>query len=470
MKFKSTRGAEAPSFSEAFNQGLAPDGGLFVPELFPNISERLDFYSTLTYAELAAEFMFIFAEEINKDEWQKLTEQSYSSFSESAPDKIFLKEILNPSDTVDISVLELFHGPTLAFKDFALQLVGKLYERECLKSKKVYTILGATSGDTGSAAIYGVLGNPSINIFIMYPEGKIAPEQELQITTTGSANVFSISIAGTFDDAQAIVKDAFSDRVFAEKVGLAAVNSINIARILAQSIYYLFAYLKVKKKADESLNANSDKKRMRFIVPTGNFGNVLSGWFLNNMGLDCDFVLATNENDVLHSLWNTGEYKKKPAKETYAPSMDIQQASNFERLLYYMYDEDAEKVFKILSELKEKGIVHIDMSRAPKSISSISTNDSEIEDAIRIFYTQHGYILDPHTACAYKGIDPASRNIIVSTASPAKFPKVIEKCTGIIPKDEVLERLRTREKVFVSMGVDAEKIKEYILRTLALNI
>jgi threonine synthase len=444
MKFKSTRGTSVDSFLEAFNAGLAADGGLFVPEYFPDIKERLEYYRTLSYPALVAEFFTLFDDEISKEEWTEITEKAYSDFS--VPDKVQLVE-LSP----DLSVLELFHGPTLAFKDFALQVVGQLYSRECQKKGKTYTILGATSGDTGSAAIYGVLGNNSIRIFIMYPDGKIAPQQELQITTTGAQNVFPVAIQGTFDDAQTIVKQVFSDKNFAEEIHLAAVNSINIARILAQSAYYLFTYLKIK-----------TNKHIKFLVPTGNFGNVLSGWMLTNMGVDCSFVLGTNENDVLHQVWQTGEYIKKDSKVTHAPSMDIQQASNFERLLYYMYDGNTERVREVLDGFKNEGRVKIDVKLLPSLITSTSTSNNEIENIISEFYVAHNYILDPHTACAYKGIDTDSYNIIVSTASPAKFPEIIEKSIGIIPADSRLEALKDEKKVFVKLPADLEIIKKYI--------
>ncbi len=448
MKFKSTRGVSVDSFLDAFNAGLASDGGLFVPEFFPSIKDKLEYYKTLTYPALVAEFMSLFDDEISKEEWVEVVNKAYSDFA--VPDKVALKDISS-----DLSILELFHGPTLAFKDFALQVVGQLYSRECTKRGKRYTILGATSGDTGSAAIYGVLGNTAINIFIMYPDGKIAPQQELQITTTGASNVFPIAIDGTFDDAQTIVKQVFPDKSLADEVHLAAVNSINIARILAQSVYYLFTYLKI-----------DTNKRIQFSVPTGNFGNVLSGWILNNMGLDCSFVLATNENDVLHHVWQTGEYLKRDSKVTYAPSMDIQQASNFERLLYYMYGGDTDKVKGVLEEFKNNGRVAIDRELLPSSIRSVSTSDAEIEKVISDFYTKYNYILDPHTACAYKGISSEYYNVIVATASPAKFPEIIEKTTGVAPTDRRLDALKDKRRVFKSLPADLELVKKYIIQNI----
>lgn len=455
MNFVSTRGAKVDSFLSAFNKGLADDGGLFLPESFPNLTDRLDTLSKLTYPELVADFMYLFAPEINREEWSSLTKKSYFDFS--VADVINLHTLRE-----NLYILELFHGPTRAFKDFALQLVGSLYERESKKNNSTYTIVGATSGDTGSAAIYGVIQNPSVKIFIMYPDGKIAHEQELQITTTGSSNVFPIAIEGTFDDAQRIVKELFSDAEFSKQIHIAAVNSINIARILAQSVYYLYTYLKLR-KSDQS-------SKIRFIVPTGNFGNILSGWILNKMGIECDFMFATNENNVLDVLWKKGIYAKKGAVSTYAPSMDIQQASNFERMLYFMYGENPEKVKQILVKFNSDSSVPIDISLIPKNITSYSVSDSEIEQSIKNCFTEYAYVLDPHTACAYAGISSGSVNteyleyidVILATASPAKFPEIVEKCTGMKSIDPAIEKLKERKKVYVKKEARTEAIKGYI--------
>ncbi len=475
MNFVSTRGSKVDSFLDAFNKGLADDGGLFLPETLPDLTDRLDVLSKLTYPELVAEFMYMFAPEIDREEWSGLTKKSYSEFSAADVVNLHsLKGVLNR----DLYVLELFHGPTRAFKDFALQLVGSLYERESKKNNSTYTIVGATSGDTGSAAIYGVIQNPSVKIFIMYPDGKIAHEQELQITTTGSPNVFPIAIEGTFDDAQRIVKELFSDTEFAKQIHIAAVNSINIARILAQSVYYLYTYLKLRKSNQVS--------KIRFIIPTGNFGNILSGWILNKMGVECDFIFATNENNVLDVLWKTGVYAKKGAVSTYAPSMDIQQASNFERMLYFMYGESAEKVKEILGTFNTNSSVSIDMSLIPKNITSRSVSDLEIEESIKNCFDKYTYVLDPHTACAYASLPSEAGestervnietnteyekyvDVILATASPAKFPEIVEKCTGKKPIDPAIEKLKERKKLYVKKEARTEVIKKYIEECLGL--
>lgn len=450
MKFQSTRGDIAETFLEAFNKGLAGDGGLYIPTELPNLTDRFDSLAKLSYPELVAEFMSYFDNEISKEDWKKLAAKSYEAFA--SKDVVSLVEL-----TTDLHVLELFHGPTLAFKDFALQIVGNLYEYEVRVHGKRYTIVGATSGDTGSAAIHSVLNKENIDIFIMYPKGKIAPLQELQITTTVAHNVFPISIEGTFDDAQAIVKKLFADTEFSQRINLAAVNSINIARILAQSAYYLYAFLKLR---------STTKLPIKFVVPTGNFGNILSGWLLTKMGMDASFVAATNENDVLHKLFTTGMYQKQSAQSTHAPSMDIQQASNFERLIYYMFEGDTERVVRTMKEFNEKGNVAFDTNLFPKNITTATTSNENIIEVIKSFFTQYNYILDPHTACAAPHVTPGYCNVILATASPAKFPDTIENAIKVHPTDPRLESVKDLPQQKVELPADIEKVKKYILETI----
>ena len=320
MKFVSTRGqADSVSFTGAVAQGLAPDGGLYLPEEFPDITPFLSLWEGMSYSELCLSFFRLFATDIQEVVLERVVKDSYSRFSrdEIAP-LVSLSE--------NLKVLELFHGPTLAFKDFALQLLGNLYEEQIRRDGKNLTVIGATSGDTGAAAISGLLGKKGVKVFILFPEGKVSPLQERQMTSTEADNIFPLAIEGTFDDAQRAVKEIFSDLEFKERVGLSAVNSINLARILAQSVYYLFAWLKM---------AKGDRKHTTFVVPTGNFGNVFAGWLLTKMGLPIKgFRVATNQNDVLHRLFKSGEYSLGSFHPSLAPSMDIQVASNFERLLF----------------------------------------------------------------------------------------------------------------------------------------
>ncbi len=319
MQYLSTRGQTRPhTFSEAVEAGLAPDAGLFLPETLPDIAGKLTSWSSLSYAELAAEFLFLFAPEIPLEEWHSLTAKAYSRFD--SPAVAPLRKI-----TEKTYVLELWHGPTLAFKDFALQLLGLLYKRQVERSGKRLAVLGATSGDTGSAAIHGCMGQDGITIFILYPDGRVAPLQERQMACTGASNVFAIPVPGTFDDAQRVVKDIFGDTGYAASVNLSAVNSINIARVLAQCVYYVWAWLRLPESA---------RAQVEFVVPTGNFGNVLAGWLTQKMGLPgVSFRVATNQNDILHRFFTAGEYSQGAVSPSFAPSMDIQAASNFERYL-----------------------------------------------------------------------------------------------------------------------------------------
>ena len=283
MNFLSTRGqTPALGFSEAVATGLAPDGGLFLPVALPDFSADLPRLAKLGYADLCFEFMRAFATDIPLTTLRMIVAKSYTTFA--SPEIAPLKK-LGP----DLYVLELFHGPTLAFKDFALQLLGNLYEHQCAVRGETINVLGATSGDTGAAAIHGLLGKPGTAIFILYPDGRVSPLQERQMTCTGAANVFALALDGTFDDAQAALKVIFSNQAFRTGHRLSAVNSINLARVLAQCVYYLYAWLRLPE---------SERSRVEFVVPTGNFGNVLAGWLLQQMGVPIPgFKVATNQND-----------------------------------------------------------------------------------------------------------------------------------------------------------------------------
>ncbi|MEC8279972.1 MAG: threonine synthase, partial [Verrucomicrobiota bacterium] len=321
MQYISTRGqVPAVSFSTAVAQGLAPDGGLYLPEKLPNLRPHLGEWSKLGYTELCEAFFAVFATDIDSAELKEVVASSYTKF-----DHADIAPIVKLDDTR--YVLELFHGPTLAFKDFALQLLGNLYESQIARNRSRISVLGATSGDTGAAAIHGLLGKEGVTTFILYPDGRISPLQERQMTCTGAGNVFPLAIKGSFDDAQTAMKTVFEDREFAAEVGLSAVNSINLARILAQCVYYLYAYFRLPEDVRDDIT---------FVVPTGNFGNVLAGWLVQRMGLPIKgFRVATNQNDILHRLFQAGTYQLDEVVPSVAPSMDIQVASNFERFLYY---------------------------------------------------------------------------------------------------------------------------------------
>ena len=295
MRFISTRG-ETPAlgFSEAVATGLAPDGGLYLPERMPDFSGDLRRWEGMDYASLCFEFMRVFATDIPEDTLRRLVAASYSRFTDPAIAP------LRPL-AQGLYVLELWHGPTLAFKDFALQLLGNLYAHQCATRRESINVLGATSGDTGAAAIHGLIGRPGTAIFILYPDGRVSPLQERQMACTGADNVFAVAIDGTFDDAQAALKEVFADQGFRTRLRLSAVNSINLARVLAQCVYYLHAWLRLPE---------SERGNVEFVVPTGNFGNVLAGWMLQRMGVPIrGFRVATNQNDILYRLFTTGEYR-----------------------------------------------------------------------------------------------------------------------------------------------------------------
>lgn len=429
MRFLSTRG-ESPElgFSEAVATGLAPDGGLYVPADFPDISPFLDRWAGLSYPELCLEFFKCFATDMDEGVLASCVERAYAAFTH--PEIAPLKE-LEP----DLHVLELFHGPTLAFKDFALQLLGNLYEAQIERTGKPVNVLGATSGDTGAAAIHGLLGKKGVRIFILYPDGGVSPLQERQMTCTGADNVHALAIKGTFDDAQTLIKDIFGDLSFRHAHHLSAVNSINLARVLAQCVYYIHAALRFP--ADQ-------RGEITFVVPTGNFGNVLAGWWASRMGLGVSgFRIATNQNDILYRLFTTGTYEVKSVSPSTAPSMDIQIASNFERFLHTHEGGDASRVRSIMARFKATGAYVFDAF--DRDIFSASrADDACIRGHIREVYQKYGYLVDPHTACAFEDLPADGLRVILGTAHPAKFPETIESATGIHPTAPSLEALKAR--------------------------
>ena len=446
MQYISTRGQVPPVFfSEAVAQGLAPDGGLYLPETLPSLKPYLDKWEKLDYAELCEEFLSFFATDIERTDLKTIVERSYTRFDHSD-----IAPVLQLSE--ECFILELFHGPTLAFKDFALQLLGNLYEAQIARTGKPISILGATSGDTGAAAIHGLLGKTGVKTFILYPEGRISPLQERQMTCTGADNVFPLAIEGSFDDAQTAMKTVFEDRSFADEVGLSAVNSINLARILAQCVYYLFAFFRLPTKLREAVT---------FVVPTGNFGNVLAGWFVQRMGVPIKgFRVATNKNDILHRLFQTGKYQLGAVSPSVAPSMDIQVASNFERFLYYLLDEDPAKVREVMHTFRTTGNYEFDQFDS-HGMQSSCTDDNEISKLIKDVYEQYGYIVDPHTACGFNG-NFSGPQIILATAHPAKFPKVIAESINREATHPSLEALKKREIIKYTVEPTPSSIKEFM--------
>ncbi len=446
MNFISTRGQVPPvSFIVAVAQGLAPDGGLYLPEKLPDLKPFLAHWQPLSYVELCEAFFSLFATDLDRAELQDIVERSYIKF-----DHADVAPIRKLSD--DCFVLELFHGPTLAFKDFALQLLGNFYEAQIARTGAPISVLGATSGDTGAAAIHGLLGKAGAKIFILYPDGRISPLQERQMTCTGAKNVFPLAIKGSFDDAQTAMKTVFQDRVFAEEVGLSAVNSINLARILAQCVYHLYAFFRLP---------SDIREKATFVVPTGNFGNVLAGWLIQRMGVPIKgFRVATNKNDILHRLFQTGTYELGAVAPSIAPSMDIQVASNFERFLYYKEGMDPARVREIMESFKETGKYVFDDFDSDEMQSS-RTDDSEISDLIKQVYQQYNYIVDPHTACGFSG-SFSGPQLILSTAHPAKFPEVIAESIGQDVTHPSLENLKECEIVKHFVEPTPEAIKSFM--------
>jgi len=451
MRYVSTRSQSSPqTFTQAVAQGLAPDGGLYLPERLPDFSDKWRGWASLNYPELCREFLLPFVgEDFSKDELDAMTRRAYARFS--VPEIAPLKSLDEKT-----YVLELFHGPTLAFKDFALQLLGEFYEAQIKRTHEAINVLGATSGDTGSAAIHGLLGKPGVSIFILYPDGRISPLQERQMACTGAANVFPIAIEGTFDNAQDIVKELFGERAFKEDCRLSAVNSINISRILAQCVYYFWAFLRLPE---------SPRAAVDFVVPTGNFGNILAGWLARKMGLPIRSLrIATNQNDILHRLFTTGVYEVGKVKPSLAPSMDIQVASNFERFLYFVEGCDPTRVRAVMDAFKRTGRYVFENFSADGFCAS-RMDDAQIPQVIQRVYQQYGYVLDPHTACAFaETFAQDAATVVLATASPAKFPETIESAIGVHPTDPSLEALKSRPLVRVRLPANASGIASYIQR------
>lgn len=447
MRFISTRGqTERLSFLEAVATGLAPDGGLYVPESLPDIGGRLEAWTELDYPRLCEAFLGLFATDLDPVVLRHCVRTSYAGFDH--PDIAPLVRLEK-----GLYLLELFHGPTLAFKDFALQLLGNLYEAQIERTGQPINVLGATSGDTGAAAIHGLLGKHGVNTFILYPRGGVSPLQERQMTCTGNGNVHAVAIRGTFDDAQNTIKDVFGDLEFRRSANLSAVNSINLARVLAQCVYYIHAWLRLPVEERDNLT---------FVVPTGNFGNVLAGWWTQRMGLPVEgFRIATNQNDILYRLFTTGRYEIQPVHPSTAPSMDIQIASNFERFLHVHENGDASRVREILSAFKSTGS-HVFKDFDRDTFSASRATDADIRERIKDVYGRFGMVVDPHTACGFHDLPREGTRVILATAHPAKFPETIESAIGVHPTAPSLEALKTMEPRSYDLDPDPQAVKDFI--------
>ena len=464
MKYRSTRGGTEPvPFRQAVMTGLARDGGLLLPETYPDVAARLGAWRALPYPELAFEVMRLFADDLPEATLRRIVSESYATFSHP--------EVTPVVKVGDVHVLELFHGPTLAFKDVALQFLGRLFEHLLEESDTELNVVAATSGDTGSAAIHGLRGRRRLRIFVLHPDGRVSPVQEMQMTTVLDDNVFNLAVDGTFDDCQGIVKDLFRDLEFRDRCRLGAVNSINWARVLAQVVYYFYAAFRVQ----DATGASS----VRFTVPTGNFGDIFAGYVACRMGLPVDrLVLATNENDILARFFRTGEYRRGAVHATLSPSMDIQVASNFERWLFHRAGDDPARLRSWMESFAKDGVLTLPVAPSgpvdPLFVGETGDTAATLE-TIRRYHAVHGYVLDPHTAvgvaCAERHLSADHPMICLSTAHPAKFADAIRRATGIdgLATHPSVEALRSLPRRQDHLPADTAAVAEYVQSRLGMT-
>jgi threonine synthase len=461
MKYLSTRGGVEPvGFAEAVMMGLGTDGGLLVPEHLPRFApDALQAWSRLRFQELAVEVIAPFVgDEIPRADLIDLVERSYAGFSHP--------QVTPLHEAAGRRYLELFHGPTAAFKDVTLQLLGNLFEYLLQRDGGELNILGATSGDTGSAAIYGVRGKQHINIFILHPKGRVSPVQERQMTTVLDANVHNIAVRGTFDDAQRIVKALFNDLEFKADYHLGAVNSINWVRILAQTVYYFYAWGRISE--------GDTAREVSFSVPTGNFGDVFAGFLARRMGLPiARLTIATNRNDILTRFVDSGTYAKGDVYHTLSPAMDIQIASNFERYLYYLLDQDAAAVRALLAEMEQLGRMQVDGERLKQvqtDFTARAVTDPETLAQIRETFDASGYILCPHTAVGTKAAAAEPDAVVLATAHPAKFNEAVREAIGREAEPPPsLQGLMQKPARCAELDADAAAVREHMRATLAVS-
>ncbi len=464
MKYISTRGnAPVLNFEEVMLTGLADDGGLYVPETLPTYSkEEIASWSKLSYPDLAYKIIEPFvADSIPADDLKSIIDDSYSDFRHNA---------IAPLVQLDRDewVLELFHGPTLAFKDFALQMLGRLLDYVLERRHQKVVIMGATSGDTGSAAIEGCRRCSNIDIFILHPHQRVSDVQRKQMTTVKADNIHNLAVKGNFDDCQQMVKDSFGDKSFLPSDRkLVAVNSINWARIMAQIVYYFYA----------ALALGGPHRPVSFSVPTGNFGDIFAGYLAKKMGLPIDqLIIATNTNDVLHRLMAKNVYSKHELVHTLSPSMDIMNSSNFERVLFDFYDQDGEAIADLMTRFKTQDITLDDkvIAKAREVFDSYSVDDEVTVQTIAEIYEDNEYLLDPHSAVGVKAGRECRRNpdipmITLSTAHPAKFPEAVlkagQKEEPILPHH--MADLFEREERYEVMPKELSAVQDFIKNNLS---
>ena len=462
MKYISTRGqSPALTFEEAMLTGLARDGGLYVPETWPTLTpDEIAGFSGKSYEEVAFAVMKPFIGDTFTDiEFLEIIHKAYSSFGHAA--KCPLVQL-----DENHFLLELFHGPTLAFKDVAMQLIGQMFERALKRRGERVTIVGATSGDTGSAAIEAFKGLDAVDVFIMFPDGRVSDVQRRQMTTPSENNVHALALAGDFDDCQARLKDMFNDFDFRDGVKLAGVNSINWVRVLAQVVYYFTS----------AVSLGAPHRKVSFTVPTGNFGDIFAGYVAKRMGLPIDrLVIATNQNDILHRTLQTGDHTKTGVTPSISPSMDIQVSSNFERLVFDLYDREGGAVAQLMDALKDDGTFSLSQGAVEKlrdEFDSGRCSEDETSKAIKRAYADTGEVLCPHSAVGVKVANSIVRDetvpmITLATAHPAKFPAAVEAACGIHPPlpermADLFERDERMTKVDNDLGAIEALIRERV--------
>jgi len=455
MKYVSTRdNSKEYNFEQVFIKGLADDGGLFIPKTINRYSKSdIKGFKKLGYNDLAKEIVFPFIGDfMSKIDLSKIIDKSYSVFRK--------KNVVDLIKVGDRSVLELFHGPTLAFKDIAMQLLGNFYEYYLNNQNEKLNIVVATSGDTGAAAIDAIKGKQNVNIFVLHPHNRVSSVQRKLMTTGKDKNVFNIAVNGNFDDCQNLVKTMFADKIFSNDIKMSGVNSINWARIIAQSVYYFYSYFLVE----------DNKQPINFSVPTGNFGDIYAGYLAKKMGLPINkLIVATNQNDILHRAISKGSYEVENVHETLSPSMDIQVASNFERLLYDLNDGDDLQTVDVMKNIKEKGKYIINQEK----LDQINTNflssrmsEEEILKTINTVYEKYNVVLDPHSAIGYGALDKIDldgNNVVLATAHPCKFPVAIKRAIDLkADLPEELMFVMDEKESYDIVDNDVEEVKQYI--------
>ncbi len=451
MKYVSTRGGvDGLEFQESLLTGLAPDGGLLIPEQIVDVGAELESWRGLSFVPFAQAVIAKFATDIDERTLNGLIADAYATFD--------CEDVVGWRTLGDVELLELFHGPTLAFKDVALQLLGRLFEYVLAREHRHLNILGATSGDTGSAAIAGVRGQPNIDIFILYPHGKVSALQEMQMTTVSDANVHCLAVRGNFDDCQALMKAAFNDPVFKQELSLGAINSVNWARVMAQIVYYGYAALRFDAPVS-------------FCVPTGNFGNVFAAYLARRMGFPIDkLIVATNENDILARFFASGDYARGEVHFTLSPAMDIQVASNFERYLYYLTGGDTGKLNAFMRDFAHDAQASIDLGGATPDFHATAIDTAETLATIKRVYEESRYVLDPHSAVGVAAANKIRRTteidgplVCVATAHPAKFPEAVARALPDVsvshPTLQALQGLEQRRDVIDN---DVAAVKDYM--------